>query len=117
MQGWKKAKDWVITIILVVLTVRLGADVVKLWRAGARVKDTEKELAVVQKETEALKKQLAEVQTPEFVEREVRDKLGYGKPGEEILILPLQEESKLTETAGVNNEANWKKWWRLWISD
>ena len=49
-----------------------------------------------------LKKKLAQVQSAEFVETEARNKLGYSKPGETVVIIP---EDKLKLMMGSTKSA------------
>ena len=76
--------------------------------------------AVYQLETtnRQLKKKLSEVKSPQFIEKEARDKLGLGKPGETIVVIP---EEKLKSVMEASNSAqdirlpNWLGWWRVFF--
>jgi len=86
----------------------------KLYKAGDKVEVARKELAEVQAEQEKLKAQLEYVQSDEFVEREAREKLGLGKPGEEVVIVPSPPNPK-SQAPNSKTEANWHKWWKLYM--
>ena len=80
------------------------------------LKEAQLELAQLNAENERLKLRLDEVQTPEWQEEEIREKLGYGKPGETVLILPENEEQEGGRVEEYKEpEANWRKWWKLYI--
>ena len=98
---------------LVVMAIRTGQNVWRLWRAGDRVSEAKEALVVAQEENSRLQAQLEEASSPEFVEREARDKLGYGREGEVILLLPEQELESVR--AGEQERPNWKKWWDVYI--
>lgn len=105
---------WV--VIGLVLVVRTGQNVWRLFRAGDRVNEASRELAQVQAEHDRLEARLNEVRSPEFVEREAREKLGLGREGEVMLILPDQNAGASGQMAGVRGEEpNWKKWWDLYV--
>ncbi|OGC92475.1 hypothetical protein A2899_02520 [Candidatus Amesbacteria bacterium RIFCSPLOWO2_01_FULL_49_25] len=110
----RRIRDWIIIGLGVVMTVRLGSNVWRLYKAGDRVGETEAELAQALVEQAELKKQLEYVQTDEFVEREAREKLGLGKPGEVVVILPTPAELPSAKTSE-GRQANWRKWWELYV--
>ncbi len=63
-----------------------------------------------------LKKKLEAIQTPEFIEKEARNKLGLTKKGETIVIIP---DEKIRQVLGASESAqeerlpNWLGWLRL----
>lgn len=83
--------------------------------SGDRLKDVKRELTLAEARNEELKRRLAEVKSPEFVEREAREKLGYGKEGEVIVILPEQTKSESSFAKATADKPNWQKWWDLYI--
>jgi len=116
MKVKNKLVYWGAVIVLGVFTVRLGRNVWKLWKAGERIKDAESGVRSQELENQELQKRLAEVQSPEFIEREAREKLGLGKEGETIIVLPPQNEKSNTQYS-ISNEPNWKKWWNLYFKN
>ena len=105
---------WGLVLVMGVFTVRLSANVWRLWKAGDRIKDAESGVRSQELENQELKKRLAEVQSPEFIEKEAREKLGLGKPGEEIVVLP---EVPAMPSMPVVGEPNWRRWWKLYMRD
>jgi cell division protein FtsB len=101
----------------VFLTVKVGLNVAKLYKAGERVVKEEKKLAEAQTENRELKERLAEVQTPEFMEREAREKLGMGREGEVVVIIPEEELKGGSDKPQATDqvEANWVKWRKLYL--
>lgn len=78
----------------------------------------ETELAEVKREQSRLKKQAADVKTPEFVEHEAREKLGMGKEGETIVLLPVGETAaKQTDVEALPEDRypTWQRWIRLFF--
>ena len=110
----KRWKEWVIVLGLSVMAVRTGQNVWRLWKAGDRVSEARSVLAEAEVENKKLKARLEEVQSPEFVEKEAREKLGYGREGEVILMLPKQNEESSFAKA-TEDKPNWRKWWDLYV--
>ena len=108
---------WGLVGVMAVFMVRLTGNVWKLWKAGDRIKDAESGVRSQELENQELQKRLAEVQSPEFIEREAREKLGLGKEGETIVVMPEQNSPQLSTLNPQNNEPNWRKWWKVYISD
>ncbi|OGD10107.1 hypothetical protein A2395_04095 [Candidatus Amesbacteria bacterium RIFOXYB1_FULL_47_9] len=76
-------------------------------------------MTLAKAENEELKTRLDYVRSPEFVEKEVKERFGWGRPGEEILIIEQQEMSNVQYSIPSGSyekqEPNWKKWWDLYI--
>lgn len=86
-----------------------------LWQVRQIVTQTQERVDLTQSENEQLQKRLAEVSSDAFVEKEAREKLGLGKLGETILILPNQSRDPRSQILDLRDEPNWKKWWNLYI--
>ena len=111
--------EWLVVVIGILLAVRSGVVVLRLWKAGDRLEVARTQLYEAQQENLRLKGQLAEAKSDEYVEREARNMLGYGREGEVIILLPKNEgvagkEGVLKEVESVN-EPNWRKWWNLYV--
>ena len=113
---YKIQKEWLIFVIGLILAGRTSYRIWRLIQARQIVTETRVRTQEAYRENELLKKRLAEVSSDAFVEREARDKLGMGKPGEVIVILPNQNNSSQTE---INNYElkikNWRRWWDLYV--
>jgi len=112
-------RSWVsfgLLVLGVFLAVRISLNVIRLYRAGGRLQDAQKELAAATVDNQRLKQQLQEVQTPQYMEREARDKLGYGKPGEIVVVIPEDEISQV----GLQQQQKqvkvpiWEQWRKLY---
>ena len=115
-----KLKSYLIfalAVFLVISTVRNIGKIIQIRREVAAEKaKIEKQKA----ENEELAKKVAETQGPEFVEKEVRDKLGLVKSGEAIVVLPDAETlrsfaPKPPIEEDVLPDPNWKKWLKLFL--
>lgn len=90
----------------------------RIWRlvqVRRIVTETRQRTDRAYRENELLKKRLAEVSNDAFVEREARDKLGMGREGEVIVILPKMTNDKLQITNQSEKVSNWRLWWDLYV--
>ena len=108
---------WVLAVILLISTVRNIERVISIRN------DVEKErqkVAKMEADNTTLQAQIAQAQGSDFIEKQIRDKLGLVKPGEAIVVLPddnilrklapqvIEEEETLPDP-------NWKKWEKLFF--
>ncbi len=104
-----------VTVVMIYLSYVLGKGVLQLYRAKGRIGEAQEELQKSKVENTQLKKELAQTQTQEFIEKEARDKLNMQLPGETVIIMP-ESELRIGGEEGVKEEkpkANWEKWWEL----
>lgn len=108
--------QWVIVGLGLVIAARQVISVWRLWKSGEQVRLAQAQVSQAEEKNQSLKTRLAEVDTPEFIEREAREKLGYSKEGEVILILPNQNANPNSQISNpIDNIPNWKQWWDLYI--
>lgn len=103
-----------VLVASLILIVTLSRSVYNLWQRRDIVSQRARELARQKAENQRLKQKLSEVQTPEFVERQAREKLGLVKPGEVVVLVPKTEAGSEDQTA-TQPLPNWQKWWRLFF--
>ena len=107
---------WLIAVVIASVTaVRTGLNLVRLIQTGEQLKEAQLVLDKARVVNEELKIKLNVVQSQEYQEKEARERLGYGKPGEVVVVLPAQALSSKSENLNSKQEPNWKKWWRLYI--
>lgn len=115
----KKKRIWGLVFIGIglVMAIRSGRAIWRLSQAGGPLVQAQEELKRVEQENLALRSTLSEVESPGFIEKEARNKLGYGRDKEVILILPRDSEAGPSAQAQVAEDVrpNWKKWWDLYI--
>jgi cell division protein FtsB len=83
----------------------------KLSGINTEIRDLRQEVDKLEQEKKRLAVLNAEADTPEFIEREIRDKLGLGREGETIIVLP--EEDNLVKPEPTLEEehfTNMQKW-------
>ena len=106
-------------IVGFLIVVQLSRSIISMYGRGGRVEELAAEVAGLEKEKEELEREKAFRQTPEFVEREARDKLRMVREGEHILVLPDSQDKEISnikfQIPNNEEEANWKKWLDYWL--
>lgn len=102
---------WLISFILVISLTR---SVFSLLAKRDIVQTQKEELARLEAENRLLEEARLQAQTPEFIEKAAREKLGLVKDGEVVVMLPQGQEAPGAAGAG-ESIPNWKKWWGLFF--
>ncbi|MBI4999588.1 septum formation initiator family protein [Candidatus Gottesmanbacteria bacterium] len=106
----------IILIIGLFLIVNLTRSIIDLLKSGDRIKEAEEKVAQLRLKNEELKKKLVEVQSPFFLEKIAREKLGLAKEGEVVVILPLNPTQSVGSGQAQNETLpNWQKWLKLFF--
>lgn len=97
------------------LIVSLSRSIWQLYKAGDAVYEVEKLRQVELIRNLELKREIEASNSGDFVERQARDKLNMGRPGEVVLIVPDTggQDDKKQDDKIIVSEANWRKWVRL----
>lgn len=82
----------------------IGRSVYKNWQTNQKIADIEKAIVELEKQNKNLQNLIAYYQTNAFKELEARQKLGYLKPDEKVLIIPELGQNKETQTPTVNSQ-------------
>lgn len=101
-------------IILVILFVvyNLINQITEAIRSEGRLSEAADVVYQLGMKNKQLKQKLSQVQSPEFIEAEIRNKLGMSKKGETVVVIP---EAKLGSVMGASQAAelrlpNWLGW-------
>ncbi|MBI2330018.1 septum formation initiator family protein [Candidatus Daviesbacteria bacterium] len=114
----KKVILGLIILIIVLVTYNLITQIKEAVKSGDRLSQSAEEVYKLEAENKALKKKLAEAQSPEFIEGEIRNKLGFAKKGETVVVIP---EDKLKLVLGATQSAqirlpNWLGWVKVFFN-
>jgi len=109
-----------ITVLLILVLgglqiISLSRQVIDLLSAGDRLTEAEQKLEQVKKENEDLRRQLSYDQSPEYLEKQAREKLNRARPDETVVVIPdelinvytVDEKPRPTPTP---EPPNWKQW-------
>lgn len=115
-----KISHWLLLGVTVLLCVTLVKSITKNLDINKRIADEKAKVAKMQQDNAALAQQILEVQSQEYIEKQLRDKLGMAKPGEIVVVLPdtatLEKLAPhVEEPVPSLPDPNWKKWLKLFI--
>lgn len=119
-----KLTKLIVLVLGIYISIQMGRNLLTLWGAKSRVTEAEDNLKKLQLKNQMIKDQEKEVGTPEFAERQAREKLGLIKEGEVIFVLPPEEIKKLADSMREeyfqkeqNHEelTNWQKWRKFFM--
>lgn len=106
---------FLISIISLFFIVNISRSIYELWQKGSVLSERQVVHDVLQKENAELEQKLAEAESPEFIEKQAREKLNLQKEGEVVVVLPknFDQFKPLVEDKMV--AANWQQWWKLFF--
>lgn len=109
----KRLITFFVVIISFIFIVQISRSIYSLWQKGSLITEQEAILRQKQAENNKLKQKLSDVESPEFIEKEAREKLNLQKEGEVVVVLPKNLPQAGTATSVSQNLPNWQKWWQL----
>lgn len=105
-------------LVFLILASSLIKSVTRIKQGNEIIKKTENRLNKINEENRKLEEQVQIVSSPEYVEKQLRDKMGLVKEGEIVLVLPEPEivkklAPKLSFNEAVPLKPNYQKWFDL----
>src|SRR5258708_3113771 len=106
----KKIILLIILVFLLVIMANFANSIYHLWRKKDLLQHVQKQLDREEAENKRLKAELSESNSPQFIEKEARNKLFLVKSGETTILIPqdLQKENQTPKSKGV--QPNWVRW-------
>lgn len=115
---FRKVAIGTIIVIVLVIAFNLVTQIINTIKSGDRLSIQAEIVYNLEAKNRELKKKLTQIQSPQFIEEQARDKLGLVKNGETIVIIP---EEKLKQVLGASTSArivrlpNWLGWFRVFF--
>lgn len=114
------SKKWFFLITGVSLVIAWGliSQILTTLKSGDKLTVALDKLHQLEVQNTELKRRLEEVKSPEFAEKEARDKLGLIKEGETLVIIP---KDKIDQVLGIAKKVeevklpNWQGWLKLFL--
>lgn len=111
----KKIALSLIILVIMVVAYNLITQIMVSTKSGERLSSAADTVYKLEAKNKALKNKLAEIQSPEFIEEEIRNKLGFAKKGETVVVI---SDDKLKLVLGASSPAqirlpNWLGWLRV----
>lgn len=101
-----------LVILLFFVILHLITSIYTLWHKQDLLINAQKQLSQEQKQNGQLKKQLTEVKSPQFLEKEARDKLLLVKPGESDVLI---DQNLLKASNSATKKELEKPYWQQWL--
>ncbi len=119
-KGLGKLAGYGIWLLIVLLVISTSNSIGSSARVKAQIKAEEEKVSRMQKENADLENRVILAQSGDYIEAEIRNKLGLVKSGEAIVVLPdVETLKKLAPPETLDREAlpdpNWKKWAHLFF--
>ena len=114
----KKIAIGVGTIIILLIAYNLLVQIIDAVKSQERLSKQAEIVSKLEIKNKQLQSKLYEIQSPEFIEEEARNKLGLGRAGETLVIIP---EEKLKSVIGASSSAsevrfpNWLGWLKVFF--
>lgn len=104
----------------ILLLISIAKNIGKVFAIRAEVAKQKAKVAKIEAENLRIQMEISKAQSPEFIERQVRDKLGLVKEGETVVVLPeIEEVKKLAPKLDLEEDylpdPNWRKWLKLFL--
>lgn len=101
-----------------ILLLSLARNVLKIRKSEQKIRQAEEGVAKLKMENEELQQKLGETTQAEYVEKQLRDKLGLAREGEIVVVLPDDETLRKLAPKPVEEEETlpdptWRKWIHL----
>lgn len=108
---------WVLIAILVISTIKNINRVINIKK---QVEEERKKVEKLEADNAKLQERIMETQGSEYIEKQIRNKLGLAKTGEAIVVLPDEEIIKSFAPPNTVDEEtlpdpNWVKWRKLFF--
>ena len=102
-------------ILSLILIVNSAKRLSSLRSTSQKVDEAQRRLETLRRENEDLKREAEYKKSDQFIEGEIRDKLGMAKKGEAIVVLPRENDERPTPNDQRQNIPNYIKWWDLFF--
>lgn len=105
-------------IIAVFIVYNLLSQILDALKSSERLSTEADSLFKLEAKNKELKLKLSQIKSPEFIEKEARNKLGLAKPGETVIIIPDEKIKEILQASGSAKQArlfNPLGWWRVFF--
>ncbi len=117
---------FLLLVIGLYLVVSLSRSIYFLSQKTKDIEDAQIRVEEDIKNNTKLNRELIEIQSPEFIEKQAREKLNMSRPKETVVVIPkelIEQTASQTATYSASffnrpeEIPNWKKWWNLFWGD
>lgn len=114
----KKLSSIFLVVLFIALALSLYRSISRTSTVNIGIEEAQERVDKLKEENQELEEKIKEVRDIDFVEKQLRDKLGLAKEGEIVIVLPEDEvlrklAPEIQEEEEVLPDPNWKKWAKL----
>lgn len=88
------AEKGLVLLVVVYIAFSVGRSVLKNYQMNRRIEALKEQIAILEREQDYLKTLIAYYRTNTFKELKAREELGFQKPGEFVLSVPVDPEDR-----------------------
>lgn len=107
-----------IIIVILFIAYNLINQIIEATRSGERLSEAANVVNKLEIKNKQLKNKLSQIKSPEFIEAEIRNKLGLGKQGETIVVIPDEKIKEILQASDSAKEVrlpNPLGWWKVFF--
>src|SRR3989338_4380478 len=113
----KKIVLGLVILVILVIAYNLAIQILKATKSGERLSQAAESGYQLEIKNKTLKQKLKQIQSPQFIEAEIRNRLGLAKAGETVVVIP---EERLKSVLGTSSPVqirlpNWLGWWKVFF--
>ena len=97
-----------VILVLIIPTIAVGRNIASQLSKFKEIYQADKKVQQLSKEQADLKARLEKGNSPSFVEKEARNKLGFQQPGETLYVVDMEREQANQQR--VVDKKNWQAW-------
>jgi len=107
-----------LSLPLIIIGTHLSRRISLWFQVNQEIKSLQEEKQRLEKNNQQLRQKKRYYQSPEFIEREAREKLGLTKKNDLVLIIPTPPDLSALQPKGesYNYSPPWQQWWQLFFS-
>lgn len=105
-------------LVILIIAYNLVVQIFSTLKSGDRLTEASDKLHQLEVKNQELRKKLEEVNSSDFIEQEARNKLGLGKDGETLIIIPDEKIDLILEAskeAKIIKLPNYLGWWKVFF--
>ena len=104
-------------VVMVYTLFSLSKVVWRNYQIEKETRDLKEEIEMLEEENQHLLNLITYFKTDAYREREARKRLGYKKPGEEVILVPSVEDKTdaSEESEETKPQGHWRLWWNFFF--
>ena len=110
-----KIASWILFFLCLLLFISTINSRINLSKRANIFKNAQDRVHQASEKQKQLERELARVQSQQYIEEQAREKLNLSREGEITLIIPTISITQDPMPTPVENLANWQKWWKVFL--